>query len=193
MQLDREIREGVIASLPEAEEIKNSELRDRVYDAWTLALQENGYRRIEEMENSATPGRMVIEKGNQTDHLRGVARLAMVIGREMKETFGELEFDMDEVIAGALCHDLGKPFEYNSDNRKRWSSDPSKTGFPSIRHTQYGTYVGLTVGLPESVVHIAGSHSMEGQSLQRSLTCEIVRYADEAHWGILIAGGMVKV
>ncbi len=102
MRLDSEIREGFIALIPEAGEIKNSELRDKVYNGWALALQENGYKRIEEMENSATAGRMVIEKGNQTDHLRGVARLAMVIGREMKESFGELDFDMDELIAGGM-------------------------------------------------------------------------------------------
>jgi len=49
MHLDNEIREGVMASLPEAEEIKDSELRDKVYDAWTFSLQENGYNSIGEM------------------------------------------------------------------------------------------------------------------------------------------------
>jgi len=99
---------------------------------------------------------------------------------------------MDEVISGALCHDLGKPFEYNPENRKRWSADPAKTGFPSIRHTQYGTYVALTIGLLESIAHIAGAHSMEGESVERSLVLEVVRHADEALWSVLVAAGIVK-
>jgi putative nucleotidyltransferase with HDIG domain len=192
MQIDQDIREGVVKSLPEAGEIRSAELRDRVYDAWAFSLQENGYRSIEEMENSATPGRMVLETGDQTDHLRLVARLARVIALEIKESFKEIEFDMDEVIAGALCHDVGKPFEYNPENRKRWSADPTRTGFPSIRHTQYGTYIALTVGLPESITHVVGAHSREGELLQRSLVEAIVRQADEAAWNILIGAGLVK-
>jgi len=189
MQIDRQIREGVIKSLPEAEGIRNHELREKVYDAWALSLQKNGFKRIEEMELSGTPGRLVAKKGTQTDHLRGVTRLARLMAAEMTESFEEIEIDMDEVIAGGLCHDLGKPFEYNTENRKRWSARPRTVGFPSIRHTQYGTHIALTIGLPESIAHIAGAHSMEGQFLERSLVGEIIHDADEIFWKILVKAG----
>ena len=192
MQIDGEIREGVIKSLPEAEGIRNRELREKVYDAWAFSLQENGFSRIEEMELSGTPGHLVAEKGTQADHLRGVTRLAKLMASEMAESFEEIEIDMDEVIAGGLCHDLGKPFEYNTENRKRWSAHPSVSGFPSIRHTQYGTHIALTIGLPESIAHIAGAHSMEGQFLERSLVGEIIHHADEAYWKILVSTGVVE-
>ena len=106
--------------------------------------------------------------------------------------FKDFDVDIDEVIAGGLCHDLGKPFEYNEENRSRWSSDPAATGFPSIRHTMYGVHIALSAGLPEKIAHIAGAHSMEGQFLKRSLAGEIIHYADEAYWRILAKTDIVN-
>ena len=94
---------------------------------------------------------------------------------------------MDEIIAGGLCHDLGKPFEYA--NQQRWASDTRATGMPSIRHTVYGVHVALTAGLPEKIAHIAGAHSLEGEYVQRSLAAEIVHIADHGFWGILAKCG----
>ena len=185
MEISNTIRAGVVEALVEAKQIKDPNLRSKVYDAWALALQENGFERIEEMPHSAVPGVMVAGQGSQVDHLRGVARLALVIAEELKAMVDGFDVDIDEVIAGGLCHDLGKPFEYNETNRHRWSSDPSATGFPSVRHTIYGVHIALAVGLPEKIAHIAGAHSMEGQFVERSLACEIVHYADEAYWHVL--------
>ena len=67
-------------------------------------------------------------------------------------------------MACALCHDVGKPFEFDPQNQERWAQNPAAAGFPAIRHTQYGTYVRMTIGLPEEVCHAAGSHSGEGVS-----------------------------
>ena len=186
MKIDERIRQGVIESLPEAKQIQNKELREKVYDAWAMSLGENGYTRIEEMPPSPVPD------ATQADHLRSVARLSVAIAKELQDTFKEFEVDMDEVIAGGLCHDLGKPFEYNPMNRKRWTSDPRITGKPSIRHTVYGVHVALSVGLPEKIAHIAGAHSMEGQYVERSLVAELVHYADEAFWRILGKAGILE-
>ena len=191
MKSTGEIRDGVVEALGEAEKIEDRDLRNKVYDAWAYSLQQNGFESIGEMEHSAGPGVMVAKGGNQADHLRGVARLAAAIASELKSMFDAIDIDIDEVIAGGLCHDLGKPFEYRESNRKRWSSDPAATGFPSIRHTVYGVHVALAVGLPEKIAHIAGAHSMEGQFLQRSLAGEIVHYADEAYWRVLAKSDII--
>ncbi len=100
---------------------------------------------------------------------------------------------MDEVIAGGLCHDLGKPFEFDAANQERWKSDPRVTGWPSIRHPVYGVHVALSVGLPEKIAHIAGAHSMEGENVRRSLVGTIVNHADYAFWRILESAGVLKV
>jgi len=43
-----------IESLPEAKEIQNKELREKVYAAWAIPLQGDGYRKIEEMPQAGS-------------------------------------------------------------------------------------------------------------------------------------------
>jgi len=192
MKINESIRQGVIDSLPEAKQIQNKELREKIYDAWAVSLGENGYTKIEEMPPSPVPDAPVAKSGTQADHLRSVARLAVAIATELQDTFEQFDVDVDEVIAGGLCHDLGKPFEYNLKNRERWASDSRVTGKPSIRHTVYGVHIALSVGLPEKIAHIAGAHSMEGEYVERSLVAEIVHYADESFWKILGKAGILR-
>lgn len=192
MPTNEEIRRGVIESLPEAKSIKDTELREQVYDAWTMALAESEYARIEDIPASGNPNEPMMRGGTQTDHLRSVARLSLAIAREMQDTFEAFSVDMDEAIAGGLCHDLGKPFEFGSKNQARWQADPRVTGWPSIRHPGYGVHIALSVGLPEKIAHICGAHSPEGEFVKRSLVGEIVHQADEIFWIILKAAGLLQ-
>ena len=179
------IRQGVIAALPEAKEINDGELREKVYDAWTMALAESGFSRIEDIPASGNPDSPAMKTGTQADHLRSVARMSLAIAKELKGTFDEFSVDMDEIMAGGLCHDLGKPFEIDPKNQERWKADSRVTGFPSIRHSVYGVHIALAAGLPEKIAHIAGAHSKEGENIERSLACSIIHYADHAYWRIL--------
>lgn len=192
LNIDQTIRQGVIESLPEAKQIQNKELREKVYTAWALSLQESGYRKIEEMPQAGRPGYHEAEIGNQTDHLRGVTRLSVAIARELMDSFEQFEVDMDEVIAGGLCHDLGKPFEFRPENQERWKAAPHITGLPSIRHTVYGVHIALMAGLPEKIAHIAGAHSLEGEHVERSLVATIVHHADSLYWRVLRKAGIVE-
>ncbi len=192
MDIDKKIRDGVIKALPEAKQIKNQEIREKVYDAWAVSLATSGYKKIEDIPASGNPGTPVMKTGTQADHLRSVARLSAVIARELADTFPQFNVDMDEVIAGGLCHDLGKPFEFDAANQERWKSDPRVTGWPSIRHPVYGVHIALSVGLPEKIAHIAGAHSMEGENVRRSLVGTIVNHADYAFWRILESAGVLK-
>ena len=191
MKMDEKIRQGVIESLPEAEQIKSVELREKVYDAWAMAVSESGFERIDDIPASGNPDTPPLKAGTQADHLRSVARLAVAIAKEIRDTFEAFEVDMDEVIAGGLCHDLGKPFEFDPENQKRWKADPRTTGWPSMRHTVYGVHVALSAGLPEEIAHIAGAHSAEGQFVQRSLVGTIVHHADHAFWRVLDKAGLL--
>ena len=49
----------------------------------------------------------------------------------------------------------------------------------------------MSAGLPESIAHIAGAHSMEGEFVKRSLVGEIVHHADMAFWRILANAGLL--
>ena len=166
MEVDQRLRRGVVESLPEAGLIQDQDLRGRVYDAWALSLATSGFERIEDIPASGNPDTPLMKAGTQADHLRSVARLAMAIAKEMKENFRGFNVDMDEVIAGGLCHDIGKPFEFDPKNQARWKADPRTSGWPAVRHPVYGVHVALLAGLPESIVHIAGAHSAEGENVK---------------------------
>jgi len=192
MTVTNEQRERVRAELPEVEEIGDVELREKVIDAWAKALQSSPFDAIADMKPSGNPDTPPLKRGTQTDHIRGVTRLAMRMAEELSSMFPELGVNRDVLIAGALCHDVGKPWEFNPENQARWKASPRSTGFPSIRHPAYGVHICLSVGLPEEVAHIAGGHSGEGELIVRSLENSIVNAADYAFWGILRSGGMLE-
>lgn len=182
--LDDDIKQGVVRSLPLIDEIGDAHLREKVIEAWALSLTLNGFTQIEELPGSGMPGAPVV--GNQTHHLLGVARIALGIKRSLETTLGEeLAVSEDVLIAAALCHDIGKTYEYNPGHRERWGADTRISGKPALRHPAYGAYIALTVGLPESIVHVAGCHSPEGRFVERSLAATIVHHADDSYWFVL--------
>ncbi len=192
MEESKDLRESVIKSLPELQDIQDQSLREKVIDAWVYSLGSSSFRSIEGIRPSGNPDTASLKRGTQTDHIRGVTQLAVALGDSLAAQFAELPIDRDLLIACGLCHDVGKPYEFDPLNQKRWSSDPGTTGFPAIRHTQFGTHVCLTVGLPEEVCHAAGCHSGEGELVQRSLHVTIVHHADYAFWQALRVGGQLQ-
>jgi putative nucleotidyltransferase with HDIG domain len=184
-------RAQILDELPEIELIQDAELKNKVVDAWCLALEKSSFDSIKEIAPAGNPGVMVAVRGDQSDHIRGVTRMAIRMAEEMQADWPELAIDMDIVIAGGLCHDIGKPWEFDPENRRRWEASPRRAGMPSIRHPAYGAHICLTAGLPEEVAHIATAHSGEGELLERSLENTIVHYADYTFWNVLVAGEMV--
>lgn len=138
------------------------------------------------------PGLSVLKRGTQADHLRGVAHLALRIAEEFRDTRAEAVIDFDVVLTGALCHDVGKPYEFDPSNMARWSADPSATGHPTLRHSVFGAHVCLSVGLPEEIAHIALGHSLEGQHIGVSTECLIVRHADHVWWQVAAGLGLLQ-
>jgi putative nucleotidyltransferase with HDIG domain len=184
-----EIRAGVRASLPELELIADADLRDRVVEAWALALAETEFARIEDIRGSGGPDTSPIGGGTQATHIRAVARVALSIAEALEEAVGDCGVDRDLLLACALCHDVGKPFEFSPRNRARWEANPTASGYPAFRHPVYGAHIALTVGLPEAVAHCAGAHSAEGENVVRGLENTVVHLADHAFWTILNRAG----
>ena len=83
MDIDKELRDGVIQALPEAEQIKDKELKEKVYNAWALSLATSGYRKIEDIPASGNPDTPLMKTGTQADHLRSVARLAVAMAKDL--------------------------------------------------------------------------------------------------------------
>ena len=191
MEICEDLRKSVRESLPELSEIGNEKLRNLVVDAWAYCLGQSSFHSIDEIRPSGNPDTPTLKGGTQTDHIRGVTRLALALGDTLKEQFPQLPIDRDLLAACALCHDVGKPYEFDPERQARWRSRPAASGWPPIRHPQYGTHVCLTVGLPEEVCHAAGCHSGEGELVRRSLHVTIVHHADYAFWRPLEAAGML--
>lgn len=186
------LRQQIRDELPELDEISDADLRAKCVEAWGLALANSSFDSIRDMPPQGNPGRMALVRGDQTDHIRGVTRLAMRIADEMAESNPDIRIDRDIVVAGGLCHDVGKPWEFDPRNRTRWTSDRSRWGLPSLRHTMYGAHLCLLVGLPEEVAHIAAGHSGEGELMVRSLENTVVHTADIGYWSMMLAGGLIE-
>ena len=186
-----ELREGVRRSLPEVERIQDADLRDKVVEAWALSLSTSEFAGIEDIPASGNPDTPPMTRGDQSHHIRGVARMAVAMADELEDLVGPLGIDRDILWAAALCHDVGKPYEFSYRNQDRWRENPGAAGYPAIRHSVYGVHIALTVGLPEAVAHACGAHSSEGELIYRSLENNLVHFADYAFWSSLEKAGLL--
>jgi len=189
IEITDEKRQRILAELPEIAWIKDSSLRSKVIDAWVAAVESANMSAISDMKPSGNYDSRPLRTGTQADHLRSVTRLALKTAEEMSSLFPEFSYNRDILIAGGLCHDIGKVWEFDPENIRRWKRNPRATGLPSLRHPGYGIYICLTMGLPEEVAHIAAAHSGEGELLVRSLENTIIHWADYTFWRVVEAGG----
>jgi putative nucleotidyltransferase with HDIG domain len=189
-----DLRAGVRQSLPEIEQIRDEELQLRVVEAQALALAYTEYQRIEEIPPEGIPGGPPQKKGTQASHYRGVALMALGLAEGLENVIGEIGFDRDILLAGGLCHDIGKAWEFSPRNRERWRADRARFGGPSMRHPVFGIHVAIAAGLPEEIAHIVGAHAYtrEGAWVTASLENTIIQYADIAYWEMLDAGGLLE-
>jgi putative nucleotidyltransferase with HDIG domain len=187
-----QLRKNVMKALPEINEIENQDLREKVVEAWAFSLSKSEFTSIDQIRASGLPDSPVLKNGSQADHTRATALVAQGIADALEKIHGDLGVDRDLLWACALCHDVGKPYEFSPQNQARWKSDVGAAGYPAIRHSVYGVYVALTVGLPESVAHAAGAHSAEGELIKRSLENTLVHYADDVYWETMERAGFFE-
>ena len=188
--IDDAARARIQEEMPEILWIKDQALRDGVTDAWAAAIASSSLKRIGDMKPSGNYDSKPLATGTQADHMRSVTRLALKTAEEFAALFPAFTYDRDLLIAGCLCHDIGKVWEFDPENVKRWKADPRKVGVPSLRHPGYGIHICLTMGLPEAVAHMAAAHSGEGELLMRSKENTILHWADYTFWRVVEAGGL---
>ncbi len=188
-----QLREGVRKLLPEVQKIRDKELREKVIEAWAISLSESEFATIDDIPAQATPQHPLFKEGQgtQSGHFRGVAKIAQGIADGFEALHPDVKIDRDLLWACALCHDLGKPYEMSLRNQERWKKDVASYGYPAIRHSVYGVHIALLAGLPEVVAHTAGTHSGEGELIQRSLLNTIVHFADHCYWQLVDRAGLL--
>jgi len=185
-EISDQIRENVRSDLsPMLGEIGNPEMREWVVEAWATALWLNGFTAVSQLQGSANVDMMVEIGATQADHLCGVARTAKAIAQAWLVKDPAYPIDLDLVVAGGLLHDVGKPNEYNPENRKKWKENLYKEGFPTASHAIYGFHILMLLGLPMEVCCIPAMHAREGGFWQRSLVTTIIHFADYQYWDCL--------
>jgi 23S rRNA maturation-related 3'-5' exoribonuclease YhaM len=187
-----ETKHWVIEDFPEISLISDLDMQQKVVDAWSYALCCSDFERITDMPPDGNPGSPVLKKGTQADHVRGVFRYARAIAQEFEQTYPKVSIDWNILLAGAACHDVGKPYEFDESNRQRWAEAPAQAGAPTFRHSVFGMHVCLVAGLPDEVAHIAVGHSFEGNHMGVSTECMIVRQADHGWWHVAGALGLIR-
>ena len=168
------MRDKVIKIWPEINWIKNSDLREKVIDAWVYAI-ENSVLTPEDLEK--IPFSLLIKDCQVSfmNHKRTCVQLAVDIARRMQENFGdEIQIDMDILIAGAILIDVGKLLEYEIVDGELTTSSAGKI----VRHPFSGVAIADRCGLPPQVQHIIATHSREGDLGRRTVESIIVHHAD---------------
>lgn len=180
-------REHIVEDLPEIADIQSDDLREKVIDAWVFALERSSFNRVTDISGEGSPNIFSLKRGTQDAHLRGVTRLALAIYEEFKATYPEAKVDRDIILAGGLCHDIGKTWEFDPEKLKRSEERGDRYGDPTFRHSAYGAHVCLSVGLPDEVGHICMGHAMEFGHIGHSTECFIIRQADHTWWHVAAA------
>ncbi len=81
----------------------------------------------------------------------------------------------DNLIAGALLADVGKPLEYDKDPSGKVIQ--GKFG-QQLRHPFSGVALAHKNGIPGEILHIIATHSHEGDNVERSIESIIFHHAD---------------
>jgi putative nucleotidyltransferase with HDIG domain len=168
------MKDDVLKIWPEIDWIKNENLREKVLDCWTYAI-EKSVLSIDDL--NTIPFSLLIKdcKISFMNHKRTAVQLSVDIANRMMENFGDqIKIDMDILIAGAILIDVGKLVEYDKINGNLTTSKAGKL----LRHPFSGVAIADRFEIPPEVQHIIAYHAKEGDLAKRSVEAIIVHHAD---------------
>jgi putative nucleotidyltransferase with HDIG domain len=167
---DRQIEEAY----PELDGFESARLHDQVIEAWRLGLERGGWRDIADI-----PYAWNIHDVTNTEHVRGVTRIAMLAAEEQRE-FHRADPDEDVIRAACLLHDVGKCYEYvEFVEDKQLIADPDPRYVSTeIPHSISGYALAHEVGCPLAVQR-AIPHFL-GEVPTRTMEAELVKSANSA-------------
>ncbi len=164
----------IVEMLPEIDEIKDADLRDKTVKTWVAAMEKSALT----LDNLKTmPFTLLVEGVNVTfiEHVRTVCRMCMATWDVLQEAYGERnKVNRDILIAGAMLADAGKALEFAYVDGKYVKSEHAKY----LRHPFSGVGLAWEQGIPDSVLHIIGTHSKEICGAKRSPEGIIFHHCD---------------
>ena len=159
---------------PELEWIKDTDLRAKVHQTWTIAFERSP---LTPQDLQEIPFTLLIPNCSVTfmEHKRCVVHIAKRAAEAMQEFMERsLPIDMDTVIAGAILADVGKLLEYEKIEGKARQSERGK----ALRHPFTGVALAMECGVPDRVCHCIATHAGEGDMVKRSTEAIIIHHAD---------------
>jgi putative nucleotidyltransferase with HDIG domain len=168
------MKDEIRAMIPEFDQIRDEELRNKALDVWEDALRDGGWELNELLH---MPFSLWAEnvKVSFIEHVRTVCRLCMEVEKVLHDAYGErMSINRDYLIAGALLADVGKLIEYERMDGKYIRSQKGEL----LRHPFSGVGMAYRRGLPEGVMHVIATHSKEGDHVARSPESIIFHHAD---------------
>ncbi len=166
-------REQITGAFPELGDITDTNLREKVIEAWRLALSRGGWSDIHTI-----PYAWNIDEVTNVEHVRGVTRIAAV-SAEIQRDFHGADPDLDVIRAACLLHDVGKAYEY-VEHMEDEPLDSQDTEYATgvIPHSLSGYALAHEVGCPLAVQR-AIPHFL-GEIPDRTLEAELVKSANSA-------------
>lgn len=172
------MKEKIIKLLPEINLIKSTKLQEKVIAAYEDALKVGGWQ-PEDMDT--IPFTLLIPgcPFSYLDHVRGVTKISYSAMTDFNSVYSvkysKFTLDHDELIAGALLHDVGKLAEY--EKLPDGTTVKSQLG-KDLRHPFSGVAIALRNGCSTKICHMIANHSFEGDGVLRSPESVIIHNAD---------------
>lgn len=156
---------------PSIQEITDPNLRDAVRDTWAQAIAESNFEDL-----SAVPWWPPHEERvgslSLVEHVNDVVRCAIALTDGLDtQSLGESGIRRDDVVAGALLHDVSKVFEIE-DGRLVEDHD-------LLPHPHYAVHLLAANGLSTHLQHVVLAHTDRSGVEPRTLAARIVSIADE--------------
>lgn len=168
---------NIIEMLPEINDIRDKELRNKTELIWKEAMEAGNWT-VEEV--SQIPFTLLADNVNVTfiEHVRTVAKLCLAAEKVLLEAYGDRVSDRinhDHLLAGALLADVGKllEFEKKPDGGIQFSEM-----YQYLRHPWSAVGYAWKYDLPEAVMHVIATHSWEGDKFKRRPESIIFHHMD---------------
>ena len=168
------MRNKLLSMMPEFQHIGDGSLQEKTIAIWAGAMEKNGWT-IEDLQEM--PFTLLIEGTpiNIIEHTRAVTRCSLEIANVLLEEYKDrIAINKDQLLSGALLHDVGKLFEYKKADEKFVKSDEGKL----LRHPIAGAMFAAKFDISQKVLHIIAAHSKEGDGARTTVEAIIVNHAD---------------
>lgn len=162
---------------PEISQIKDSLLRQKTISTLAQGYKEGGWT-LENYDDCPVSLRVKSEKmRHQTDHVHAVVKIALSMYEILEKVFGLDTGLHDQILVGALLHDVGKLLEFHENGNGQIDHSVHAD---LMRHPLSGAILAAENGLPAEIIHIIATHSFEGEKSKKTLASTILKLADEA-------------